>query len=548
MRVIIYHITLLEPTLVTSLEGDPNESVSFNYLPGSVLRGAIIGKYLRANRSTILDASDPVVRRLFFDGTTRYLNGYPLDRLNRRTLPTPLSWHHEKGNEIDIYDFAVEIPDDDQREWRGVGQPFCSLDESENDGKWMVRLVQPNRHIAVHTTRTRRFGRAMPASAIDPSKGDAPGAVYRYDALAAGQTFEAAILCEDNDAAQIKSWLTGEVTLGGSRSGGYGRAKLVFIREYDIENWREAGGEFFPEANGACRGKLIITLLSNALLRDHNGQFVVDPCVVTKALSNRLGVPLRLQRAFLQGEAIGGFNRKWGLPLPQALSIRMGSVFVFAFDKPSCDIHKLQAKLRDLELRGIGERRAEGFGRVAVNWHTKAELEVDRTQPRPPLSTFTISPGSDSEKLLRRMAERLLRRRLDERLVARANQIHIVNPPSNAQLSRLRNILHDELMKETPNPQRALDFLNTVRERNTARKQFERARVGTKTLLNWLEEILQATDENAWKSWLGFQPTDARTVGNVRVELTDRLRIEYLLRLVDAVLARAAKERRKEGR
>jgi len=541
MKVITYRITLLEPTLVTALGGDPNEGVSFDYLPGSVLRGAIIGKYLRAHGLTQLNASDPVVRRLFFDGTTRYLNGYPLDRLDRRTLPTPFSWQHEKGNDTDIYDFAVEIPNDDQRQWQGVGKPFCSLGKP-NEGKQKVRLVQPNRHITVHTARTRRFGRAMPAVAIDPSKGDTPGAVYRYDALAAGQTFEAMILCDDNDAPQLQSWLTGEATLGGSRSGGYGRARFEVVKEEAIENWRETSGELSTDVDG----KLIVTLLSNTLLRNCNGQFVVDPSVVTETLSARLSIPLKLQCAFLRGEAVGGFNRKWGLPLPQALSVRMGSVFVF--DKPSCDEHELRNKLRLLEQYGIGERRAEGFGRVAVNWHTEAELEVDPTPPSPSIPTVTISPGSDSEKLLQRMAERLLRRRLEERLVARVHEIHIVNPPSNAQLSRLRNIIHDELMKESPNPQRVLDFLNTVRERNTARRQFERARVGTKTLLNWLEEILQATDENAWKSRLGFQPTDARTVGNVRVELTDRLRIEYLLRLVDAVLARAAKERRKEGR
>jgi CRISPR-associated protein Csx10 len=536
MKVITYRITLLEPTLVTALQGDPNEGMAFDYLPGSVLRGAVISKYMRHHNLTALDAADANVRRLFFDGTTRYLNGYPLDHLDKRTLPTPHSWQCEKGNETDIYDFAVEVPDDDKKQWQGVGKPFCSLGEQENGGKQKVRLIQPDRHIAVHTARTRRFGRAMPANVIDPSKGDVQGAVYRYDALAAGQTFEAAILCDDGDAAQIKFWLTGEATLGGSRSGGYGRAKLEFGREVDAENWRETGSAMTFHVNG----KLIVTLLSNALLRDGNGQFVVDPSVVTKTLSDRLGVRLRLQRVFLRGEVIGGFNRKWGLPLPQALAVRMGSVFVF--DKPNCN----ESKLRELEMQGIGERRAEGFGRVAVNWHTEVELEADQTPSTPPTRTVTISPGSDSERLLRRMAERLLRRRLDERLVARANGIQIVNPPSNAQLSRLRNILQDELMKHPPDPQRVLDFLSQIEQRNTARRQFERARVGTNTLLIWLEEGLKVSDENAWKSLLGFQPTDARKVGGVGAELTDALRTEYLLRLIDAILARAVKKRRKE--
>jgi CRISPR-associated protein Csx10 len=534
MRVITYRITLLEPALVTALQGDPNEGVSFDYLPGSVLRGMIIGKYLRAKNLNELDAANSDVRRLFFNGTTRYLNGYPLDRLDKRTLPTPLSWQREKGNEEDIFDFAIDTPDENDRQWQGVGSTFCSFGEFNGEMQ-EVRVVKPDRHISVHTARTRRFGRAMPAEKIDSSKGDLQGAVYRYDALEAGQTFEAMILCDDSDMADLKSWLTGEAKVGGSRSGGYGRARLEFVKDEEAQNWRETGGTFSADVDG----KLIITLLSDALLRDRNGQFVVEPCAVTHVLSQRLGVPLKLQRAFLRGEAIGGFNRKWGLPLPQALAIKMGSVFVY--DAPASNVSD---KLRELETLGIGERRAEGFGRVAVNWHREAELRVEEPVPPSPPIAVTI----EDQTLAQRMAERLLRKRLDERVVARANEIKISNPPSNAQLSRLRNIIHDELMKESADPQRVGHFLSNVEERSTARRQFERARIGTETLLNWLEATLDAKDEDAWKLRLGFESTDVRKIGGMGTSLTDTLRNEYLLRLIDAVLARAAKERRKEGR
>jgi CRISPR-associated protein Csx10 len=141
------------------------------------------------------------------------------------------------------------------------------------------------------------------------------------------------------------------------------------------------------------------------------------------------------------------------------------------------------------------------------------------------------------------MAERMLRQRLDERLVSRANTIRIDNAPHNSQLSRLRNILHDELIKEQPDPQRVRDFLDQIRERNTARKQFERARIGSTSLLEWLEDTLQKTEENAWKVLLDFQTGDARRVGGLTAALTDTLRAEYLLRLIDATLAHSIKER-----
>ena len=36
-------MTAEQPLLLTSLQGDPNSSVSFSYIPGSVVRGALIG-------------------------------------------------------------------------------------------------------------------------------------------------------------------------------------------------------------------------------------------------------------------------------------------------------------------------------------------------------------------------------------------------------------------------------------------------------------------------------------------------------------------------
>src|SRR5579864_1254169 len=133
MRVIKYRVELLEPTLVTSLEGDPNSVVAYDYLPGSALRGIFMSKY-RDSRST--DASDDTARRLFFDGTTRYLNGYPLDAYNQPGWPVPLSWQHVKGKEEKIFDFAVEAQHDDQR-WQPVSKPFYTL---SSEG---IQLIQP---------------------------------------------------------------------------------------------------------------------------------------------------------------------------------------------------------------------------------------------------------------------------------------------------------------------------------------------------------------------------------------------------------------------
>src|SRR5262245_14069061 len=106
MNAITYRITLDEPALVTRLGGEPNGAVALDYLPGSVLRGAIIGAYLRHRGLTDLEA-DPDGFRLFLEDGTRFLNGYPLHQ-DRRSLPVPLSLYRPKEAEDRLYDFAVE--------------------------------------------------------------------------------------------------------------------------------------------------------------------------------------------------------------------------------------------------------------------------------------------------------------------------------------------------------------------------------------------------------------------------------------------------------
>jgi CRISPR-associated protein Csx10 len=547
VKAFTYRIKLLEPVLVTSLEGDPNSASAFDYLPGSVLRGAIIGGYLGSQNLTSAQfkADDPETRRLFFDGTTRYLNGYLLED-NKRVLPVPHSWQHEKDEENEFFDFAVEPSTDDETQWQGIGAPFCLLLEAEDDdeeGEEMAqaRLIQPDRLITVHTRRTRRFGRAMPEEIVRP--GETPGAVYRYEALRAGQVFEAAIIFDhDADAARLLPLLDGEAKLGGSRSGSYGRVRFEHTNNAPSD-WREVGGTLQLKPDG----KLIITLLSDAQVRDPNGQYVVDSQAVTNALSATLGnVPLTLdpQRTFLRGTTIGGFNRKWGLPLLQTLAVRMGSVFVF--DAPGGDAAALQAALCRLEQLGIGERRAEGFGRVAVNWHTRKRLKKDE----PSISRLppkTITPGSKSHTIAQQMATRMLRQRLDAALAEKANALgKQIKGPKNSQLSRLRLVIHDSLRQEpTEGRQRLNQYFQSLRDRQATRKQFTRTgdRVAGKGLLEWMEN--RVADQASIWSEIDIDPNKLPAIGaNVTATLTVELVYEYNLRLIDSVLARAVKERK----
>jgi CRISPR-associated protein Csx10 len=526
MIAIRYTLKLLEPLLATALQSDPNSAVSYPYIPGSLIRGMLIGKYLTDTEEKYF-AVKGESRRRFLDGRTRYLNGYVLDPAGNRTLPTPLSWYHEKGakpeDRYGIFDKSYpEFNDGDFLEAEPpIDQPkpqepqFCVIDEGN------VTFFNPDRQVNIHTRREdRRAGRATD---------DDLGAVFRYDALAAGQFFGGVILCDDPaDAKTLVKNLTvdTEFVVGGSRSGGYGRVRVTDVES--ISNWREteASSDDIPAGE-----MFTVTLLSDMIARDRNGQFAdtLSLQILTKALGLPDGVLLG-GKTYRQIELVGGFNRKWGLPLPQAMAICAGSVFTFhtTVDIPA-------AALEALQWRGLGDRRVEGFGRVAINWIGEDELYTAQPDDREP--TLEKPPmDTESQTLARRMTERIFRRNADHALVEKASRITIHPSPKRSQLGGLRAELRQAMQNGTVQP--VINYLNAMKP--TADKQFKNARIGSETLKDWLLVQLQ----NPNNIWLQLGNPDKNPLHLEGVEPSSQLATEYTLRFVDAVLAQASKKER----
>jgi CRISPR-associated protein Csx10 len=549
MAVLTYQIRFLEPVLVTKLDGDPNSNISHDYLPGSVLRAALLGRFASDNNVAVKDVLEDErtkadAARLFF-GRARFLSAYPVDRLNNRTLPKPLSWRQSKSarnearddekHNVPIYDFAIAQRDNDQYQ-RAEGI-FCFM----GDRGSTVRLVSPERQVMIHTQRASRDGKRNYGRAL---KGDE--AVYRYESLAAGQVFAAVILCDEADAELFESLLKGEYSLGGARTAGYGRVRIENAKR--IDTWREAPSQIEDAAH-----ELIVTLTSDVLLRNPHGQYVADAELLARHIAERLGVEAPLEQAFVSAHPVGGFNRKWGLPLPQALAFEMGSVLVLKPAQPvSAD------RLRALEESGIGERRVDGFGRLVFNWQYCEQLSIEAPVRSEPASK-SIGGDALSKEVAQRMAERILRARMEVQLMAQAGRIHIERSPGRTQLSRLRNIVLDELRQPKPTQitrgqetkSRLQWFLDDILKRQVTREAWGRARVepNGKALVEWIKSVHDADvdDADKWRKAVGLRDKEVPKVevGNdVSAELTATMRREFSLRLIAEVLKRAAKQQR----
>jgi CRISPR-associated protein Csx10 len=531
MIAVTYRIRAEEPLLATSLEGDPNSAISFSYIPGSLIRGVVAGLLPQGD----LDLAKNQ-RPLIFDGSVRFLNAYPgLENERERRLPTPLSWKQKKADAKDdkkpVWDLALLSYQDVKELGPTTDVSGFTRDSADDPNRYT-----PQRRIAVHTLRDRKAGRATQVL----------GAVYRHDAIASGEEFVGAVVTETHSQAQqIEAILkSGVHVLGGAQGGGYGKVTISDVRIY--LNWQEISSSNARTQLGIAAGdQFRITLLSDAILRRADGATTTD---ITQALP--FHAKLKLKVGFCKTTFVGGFNRKWGLPLPQEQAVLAGSVFVLkAIDNISA------ADVQSLLVRGIGERRAEGFGRIAIDWGAqKTFVSIDAHASRTPKRLGDLKFAPDSARMAERMQERLLRRSLDKDLAKAINATKVSGKISNSQLARLRIIARSALeqARSAPKGTASLDRLVTLFEggdeglRPTALKKYSGVRVNGTRLPTWITNLAKRP-ETGWDTLTNYQIRPLLPDEQIDAKSNQSLALEYTVRLIDGVLASKMKASKKGG-
>jgi CRISPR-associated protein Csx10 len=511
MKTIHYRVILKEPAIFTSIDGEPNSAVSYDFIPGAVMRGFFIGEKMRRDNIRELDPKDESIHRLFFSNQTRYLNLYPVIN-DRRSLPVPVSWHKKKyGQETTIYDYAIGNGESNTTDKISSLSGFADCyPTSPDEHVGQVTIYKPERILNVHTQRARRL----------PDEQQ----VYRYDALAPGQSFQGMILCQsDEDADTLYDLIQNnqQIHIGGARNAGYGLAHIAVQPDWNMDTWWEVSHHL--------DSTIVLTFLSDVILRDDYGHYSPTFDALKQAF-NRCGITFEHRTddyIAIQRTLVGGFNRKWGLPLPQTPAIKMGSVITLA------NVQSNEDDLWSLVGNGLGERTNEGFGQIALNWQRNQTLEI-KSFSKPQEYRETHPETADGiamwSRFETRINEIILHPEIIERLFTETSY-KITGDISPSQLSRLRAKIADELRKPAPSPGFITDFLDDISGKKdagrtgrnprskAAGKQFDRARIDGKSLLEWLRnpQFNVAND-------FSHDPQDR-------------------LRLIDVVLERAHKER-----
>ncbi len=520
-----YKLTLRSPAVVSTLSGDPNSASTQPFIPGGVIRGALAARLLASGVSG--DSAE--FRRLILSGEVRYLHAYP-ELAGDRALPTPTAWKSEKKDPrsaVDLAAFSGAIDadrdhDDFAATWpvdslSAVARPFMAATLSAGSRS----LTAPRVDSRVHQQRDRVKGRPWKDRNEQPH-----GTLFAYEYVEADQVFRGVIQfgpAAAADIGRIKGLLgSGRLLVGRSRRAGYGgEAEIEFTGQASREYENVSGSV----SSDIPAGALFRAMLTSAYVGRHPVTGQVDPVALEQELLRRLGGAAKIERRRWAFETVGAFNQKWRLAVPQAQAVAAGAVFVL---KAIGGIPA--ATLRKVEDDGLGERRAEGFGRVLFMEHSEGggpyrlrpvEDEASRERQGTSGSGAVSQKARGQIELLEwRIVLGAARAELDRvaaiDLAARAEG----KRPASSLLGRLRTLFRGAIEEQAA--QAALANLRTwcsdddnpnVLKRN-AREKLDRCRIAGIDLRQWLRRLAaSAHGEAGWEALVQASDNQATLTG-----------------------------------
>lgn len=321
--------TLLTPVLAaSSVEG--NVVVSLDHLPGSMLLPAI-KRALTAKTGKGLDTA--IVAGRFSVSTALPMQAGECG-LVAPTCFERLKVKPAAGVQDTLFNMLDGEGNQTSQQKKGLGGGYLRINGNE------ARAFKVSRSLFTHNSIVDETQR--PESSI--------GGVYVYEALSAGNKFLGHVrLPSDIAKNAVGSY---DISVGRAKTLGYGRIRVTLAPAETVRD--------------AVQGNIIrIYLASDAVCHGRFGQPEASAEALGLAIGEAAGMKsgeIRIDSAVLKAKTIQSWSVAGGLPRPTILAIAAGSVACVTFRSEA----EAQA-FANVADKGIGERRAEGFGQIKIN-------------------------------------------------------------------------------------------------------------------------------------------------------------------------------------
>lgn len=560
-----YRLRLRSPAIVSTLSGDPNTAITQPFIPGGTVRGAMAARLLAEG----VNGDGNEFRSLILSGEVRYLHAYP-ELGGERALPTPLSWRNRKDDQESAFDLAaysgiIEVDDDPEDfDWpqealKSVTAPFSAATGSART------VTRPRINSRLHQQRDRVKGR--PWTKRDGSREERLGLIFPFEYLEADQTFRGVIQIMPSATVhigRIKELLDGKaVLIGRSRRAGYGGEAMIEFTGRASREYENAPSTINKDIAAGERFRIMLT---SAYIGRHPATGQIDPGALDHELWERLGGVVKVERRRWAFEAVGAFNQKWRLEVPQAQAITARTVLVLTAEN-AIPIETI----RTVEHEGVGERRTEGFGRVLFLQHSD-DRETFSLKYEDAVRTVELkashAPTPEDQKLLdlveRRIVLAAAKAELDQ-IAAVDFARKASGIPRTSLLGRIRTLFRAVTDEETA--EKALGRLaiwcgdGDDALKQNSRDQLEKCKIGTgSNLMEWLKIL--STAKSCDMGWRKLKEAVGDSVDRLNPiaqnhHLTNKYAAqthlcqhaaELCVYLIDSVLAALARRNRMKSR
>jgi CRISPR-associated protein Csx10 len=396
------HLTITAETPLAIGQRKPGASVSeaMDYIPGTVIRGAIAAHIL--NQTSDSPANGDDFHTLFLnDNAAVFQNAYPavlklssdqydVSQGEVKVLPaTALSSKTNSGFQPKAGVFDALIDSFCAREHGHFYEPNDVNGDrvepfkgfySQHQGSYYAHSV--NQRLLTRVGINRRRATAQEEilysiKVLDEFQGKA------QDGTPQPTVYKSAILIgDDNLATALQTFLEQNdphFRLGGSTSRGLGKVHIKTQIE-DVEKQSDSIKQRINEFNkklekrwdcwnafsdsGSIEGRTFFTLdlQSDAILTENWRRTTVISEAMLSQFTNIHDPDLQLHMAYSSYDYRSGWNAAWGLQKDVELMTNMGSVYLFSTTQPGT----WYKPLAQLESRGVGDRVSEGFGQIRV--------------------------------------------------------------------------------------------------------------------------------------------------------------------------------------
>ena len=405
MKRIELEIKALSPLAIARQKPGGSVSEVENYIPGSVIRGAVAAQILKesGHQSTNLAENGGDFQALFLgDRPAIFQNAYPATLvINKKLVPiqrvgeilvlpaTTLSSKTDSGFNNDkghgVFDTLI-----DRFCAEHYGYPYdpnCPVDGGRVDTVDFNFYSKYNDKYYKHSVNKRLLTRV----GINRRRATAEEEIlYSIEVLNESQDinqkpiyYRSAILVADELAEFLQQFIQNRrhnFRLGGSASRGLGKVEIDLkipvdaqpnivnkVREFNkkLRNRWDEWGNVFGKIEWADRTYFTLDLQADAILTE---QWRCTTVISEAMLKYFAGVnedsSLKLEAAYSSYDYRSGWNSAWGLMKDVELVTNKGGVYLFSVKKER-EEEWIEA-LKYLEEKGVGDRTCEGFGQIQI--------------------------------------------------------------------------------------------------------------------------------------------------------------------------------------